>query len=413
MKKLFFLAFTFCLLHVTGIAQTTRMDGDKLIIRNTTGNTQKFLLTDTKTWHVTESVYIAPGESGTLYLKNSRKSVKNHQLSMVYDEQCYFHDLHSITIELERLRKQRQNRLIGEALFRALDQFFLKGKIGLIMDGAELLGGILNGKTYDDYVEDFERIAVENAIIDAMDGRMAKSLASASFPLLKLSAEEKFPEIENKIENNIRKLKNSTYITVDYQRSLSRYVTNEFHIDGLFPVSHSYKFEGIKGATADYLKHTIPYHVRLVNSWNQKFIGVFLSAAYGQSPLFYETDSDNPFFSNNSALSVNTIDVGAGLNYPIGSGSKTYWFFETGARSIFRNTYSFRSEETGTVENFTKNTTFEYDKSKFYLNIGLSISLKYFNIIGYYSYSGSKSDIWSSQVQVGLSVPLIRKYRYY
>jgi hypothetical protein len=104
------------------------------LVSNTDSNTLKFTLKNLKTGEVRSPVYILPGKTATFSLKNSKKAVKRHRLYSVYDEMCYYYDLELIKQELERLQKQRRRGIIGEAIARAFDQFFFKGKIGLAVD---------------------------------------------------------------------------------------------------------------------------------------------------------------------------------------------------------------------------------------------------------------------------------------
>jgi hypothetical protein len=394
-----FIIFFICSIGVIQIqAQTLSFRGDELTVLNTSVNTQKFLLKNIRTGIIEEQMYLLPGASKSFELKNNRKSVRRHRLYSVYDEMCYFYDLELIKIELEQLQKQRRNAIIGEALLRAFDQFFLKGRIGRVIDVVTLFNDVVNND-YDNFVRNFERTLTESKVIGAIDGRVAKSLASASFSLQKLAQEERYPGIEKKISNNINKLKHSSYVEINLEKTLNKYIRNEFHISASLPVSQSYKFDGIKDKTGAYSDYGIPYNIRLVNAWNKiNDFGIFVSAAYGLSPVLVD-----------HGLSYNTADAGVGIS----TGDRSYGFIELGVRNFFSNTYyypSYRDNETGEIRDFA---SFKYYKSKPYINIGLSISIKYINIFGYYSFSGKKDDLWTSQVQMGLSVPLIRKYRYY
>jgi hypothetical protein len=413
--KVFALVLIVCGLNITkSKAQKVKINDNQLIIENTGDNTQKFVLLNTKTWE-RNNVYIPPKQTGQLFLKNSRRSVKRHTLYMEYDIVCYESDMKMIARELEQLQRKRRMSIIGEALWKGLEQFFFKGKISATVGIINLLGNIINGKNVDDVSRDFSRMAMENEAINSIDGNFGKGLASASFALLKLAEEGNFPSIENKIKRNTKKLYNKESIKIDYAHDLNSYLRRELKIDVSVPISPSYKFENIKETTGDYLTHLTPYNMRFTFSWNKQDIGTFVSVAYGQSPVFYKTGDTHPssdLFLDNTSLSFNTVDIGVGLNCPLFR-SKTFWFFEFGARNFLKNTYSFNNAEFETMKDLQKNTDFEYYKTKLYCNAGLFVSLKYFYIFGYYSYSGNKTDILTGQVQAGISIPLTRRYKYY
>jgi hypothetical protein len=377
-------------------AQEFSISGDRLTIHNTSGNTLKVILKNVRKGTIKESAYILPDGNSTFILKNNRRSVRRHRIYCVYDEMCYYYDLELIKQELERLKEQRNSAIWGEAILGAFDQFFLKGRIGRTLAVLSLFSDVTEDN-YDDFVYKFEQTILESKVIDALDGRIAKGLASASFTLLKLGREERFPEIENKVSSNINKLRNSVPVEFNLDKTLPKYIRKELKVKISYPVSQSYKFDGVKDVPEEYNEHAFPYNIRLTNSWNNDFSGIFMSAAYGQSPFFVDR-----------ALSYNTIDVGVGLR----AGSKSYSFIEMGVRNFFANTYSYTGDDE-IITQFSKDNSFEYYKSKLYVNVGLSISLKIFNIFGYYSFSGKKNDLWTSQFQAGLSIPLVRIYRYY
>jgi len=395
-------------------SQTVRYDHGYLVITNSTGNYQKFVLGSNN--YNSNSILIAPNKSDKLYVGTKKKDIRLNKLYMIYDGDCYNKDLEIVNKPLEELRKQRLKSQLLIACLRALDQYFTEGKISAFVDEINILSGyVKGGKSINELIQDFVTMKVQDEIIASIDDKMARSLASASFVFLRLAEEEKFPEIDKMINNNMNKLRNSKRVDIDYANNIHSYNNYEMRVEGSFPVSQSYKAFNEKAVFGKYQTTQIPYNLRLVNTWRNIAHGFFISLDYCQSPLiegFINQEGINGVYDN--PFSYNTIDIGAGMNSYFGN-RNSYWFFELGARNFFRNEYMLPSATgVSSMRDYQKIQTFEYQKTMFYVNAGLSFNLKICNLFAYYSFSGKKdSAIWTSQVQAGISIPLFGKYTLY
>ncbi|MDR1169940.1 MAG: hypothetical protein LBK97_03800 [Prevotellaceae bacterium] len=65
------------------------------------------------------------------------------------------------------------------------------------------------------------------------------------------------------------------------------------------------------------------------------------------------------------------------------------------------------------LQDIRETSTFRYYNTNLYVNVGLRLNLKIGYLFGYYSFSGTKDHVCSSQVQAGLAVPLFRKSKYF
>jgi hypothetical protein len=381
-------------------------------IQNNTENTYKVELKYKNSWLSSSSVYLEPLQK--MEINNDVKYLKKISVEFSYDEVCLQKDLERILKEYEKLQTKE---FLGQVISAGISAFIYNiggGVILNLLNNAENILGVISGKKdITEAATDYLIGKFTNQAIKSLNDKNKETLAVFCIGLSKIRGNVNAPHLVKR-ENKCYGLYNESYSAIyslkDY---INKYMGYELSIETSVPISKSYKVEYTNNLKYGDFRYNdlYPYHIKMVNSFSM----FHLALGYAQSPLLYKPEeTESLFFANNKAASFNNIDIGLGFNYkPL----ELFFspLFEIGARNFFLNTYGYDNSivnENG-LTNITKTSSFEYYKSKVYVNVGAYIDLKYVYLFAYYSFSGSKKSVWSSQIQAGLSIPLYRKYSYY
>jgi hypothetical protein len=412
MKKIILIfVLLICAIAVSEAQSFKYIKGKGMEIQNNTENTYKVEFRYKNRW-MSSSAYLEPSQK--MEINNDVKYLKKMSLEFSYDKVCLQKDLERILKEYEKLRTQG---FIEQLIWAGIDAAIYRVGGGVILDlvnnAANILGVISGEKDITEAATDYLMRKFTNNAIKSLNDKDKETLAVFCIGLSKIKDNVNAPHL-TKRENQCYKLYNEQHSAV---YSLKNYINNfmdyELSIETSVPISKSYKVDytnNLKYGDFRY-KDLYPYNVKMVNTFGM----MHLSLGYGQSPLLYKPEeTKSSLFTNNKAISFNNIDIGLGINYK----ALDMFFspvFEIGARNFFLNTYRYDNGivNENNLTNIATTSSFEYYKSKLYVNAGAYINLKYAYLFMYYSFSGSKDLVWSSQVQAGLSIPLYRKYSYY
>ncbi|MEZ4887320.1 MAG: hypothetical protein R3E32_21490 [Chitinophagales bacterium] len=420
MKKLILILFIFSSICCDKtLAQEIYVDGQNknyIKVRNDLGYTHKFTLLNNETKSEKE-IYLTPNSSGRFDLKLSRKNIKKYSIITTYDINAYKQDLKIIQANYESRERQRRNDIIGESILRGLDEFFTGGKIFGFIDVSKLVIDAINGKDLGEWTEDLAITLIEKEIVDQMDTRAAKAAATSAFALKGLLQEKEYKDLDRRTDLCIERLGKGVKRETKLTNKIRRYPRYELSIEGTLPLKNEYTYTPISGnlvAEEDYKKNVMPYSIRMNHLWksNKSRSIFYIPMSYSQSPLLI-----NSLFPE-TALSFNHIDLCLGYGYRI-IGNPNIGLdlnLEIGGRANFRNSYS----NVG-GNDFGKIESFEYDEINPLLNGGITLDLKLFKLIGRYSYTlqidnkpkNTISNLTAEYYQVGLAIPLFKKYKFY
>lgn len=352
------------------------------------------------------SVCLSPSQSMSYSMGNTEKEIKKHFVRKQYDEECFDNDIKRILKEYEKLYEKQRFNAILTALFNAADYRFTGGLISDIMSGAnKILEVYKEEKSIEDAVADILIDKLTGETIKLLDDKNQETLAVFLISLSKFERSEIRSSRLVALENEcIRKLNSRETFDLDLKKYLKKNITYKFSIAASVPVSKSYKVEQNRDLSYAKYGDYLPFDIRLKNEFKLWQVSV----AYGQSPILYKAEAvEETLFSNSQAVSFNYIDVGVGINYSL----PIKPLLEMGVRNFFINHFSYDGYDNSSI-NFNKTSSFKHYKSNLYINVGYVFDFKYVELVAYYSFSGKKDNVWSSQVQVGLSIPLVKKYRY-
>jgi hypothetical protein len=330
-----------------------------------------------------------------------------------YDEVCFRRDMEAILTEYERIQTQEQINAFFNAILRTLDYRFTGGLVFGITDNVKTILDVANGnKSMEEAVADAFVGKLTNDAIKSIGDKDKETVAAFFVSLGQIKTNVRNPALEDRENQCIMKFNTQETKMFDLRDYLRKRMLYELTVEASVPVSRSYKVEQLRDLQyGDFEYNGLqPYHIRIVNS----FRNMHISAGYGQSSLLYRPDeTESPLFSNGRAVSFHYIDVGMGLD--VRSEAFIKPLLEYGVRSFFVNQYDYEMSDAimGRLQNIRETSTFQHYNTNLYINVGLHLNLKIGYLFGYYSFSGTKDHVWSSQVQAGLAVPLFRKNKYF
>ena len=186
--------------------------GYRIGYKNYTYGPLKFHLRNNNTGMIEESFLIKIGDgrgysSGYFKKEISDKNIHDYSVVMVYDKECYDHEIAGIRYA-ERMKRQELQRLAPYvALYNFLDLYLTGGNFSTAIDIANFAVERINGRNYDEWLVDVIKTAAEGKFIDEIDDIKLKTIVASAFSLSSIASE--FPEIQKRAERAFTKFTNA------------------------------------------------------------------------------------------------------------------------------------------------------------------------------------------------------------
>ena len=396
---------------------------------NNLGNYYKFSVISPS--GIKQSFHLAPGESQTVDFNFSKRNIKRYYVLVSYDVVSYNNDLKTIKNEFESREKARQNSIIFEGILRAVDQYFNDGNFFGFVDKSKLLIDLVNGKNLDAWAEDVATNVVEDAVIDKLDKKEAKSAAAAAFKLKELFQEQRYADLDRRTNESLSRLAGGITYKKNIDQEISYFNSYKLLAEVGISVKNNYTFLKSQSPSQFDLKEGYySYSIRLINYWNSRNRkgNSYFPVGFSQSPIFYKNIQPDSVYPFGTAIRFTHLDILYGYNYRIfGKNANLSLFFEGGVRGNLISKYKYQTDTQGGISNveLQENGLVYGDNLALNINpmlsLGLNLDLNYINFsirgVSTVSVHNTDKDTYSnlsaSSFHVGIGLPLIKKNKFY
>ncbi|AKP52340.1 hypothetical protein CA2015_2935 [Cyclobacterium amurskyense] len=404
--------FILILLNQNVIAQKARIYNDKVIIRNNSDYTLRYIVSNINNITV-DTLYIQPKKERTLLNVTSDKSdIRKSNIVMDYDLNSYRLD---IMREQNRIRRNSNIIAFIVGLDEALNDGKLKSAIDVIKAG---ISDGYKGKSFDEWFLEIVEILEKRKLYDEIDDPLIRGLLAYTIELEKTGE-----NINVNLEENIQMLGYNKKIKLS--NLLVTKLFNPVSLELGFPVGEKYKYIGRSDFDyGDLIYPIIPYNIKLFFNFKQDLginggvKSIVLSSS--QSSFLYDSSSADSVFSDNKGYSFRNIDLSYGLEVPLNFNNNQYnhdssfafkFAFDFGISSTFINRYSYEMHDSN-IESISKNSSFQDFSLYYFASFASKLSFKYIQVLARYTIN-SNPDYYRSVFNVGLSVPLFYHTKYY
>ena len=397
---------------------------NSLAIKNNLSFTHRFELID-GAGRVKSSLYLVPGQTGIIPITLSKRVVNQYKIRAIYDTRSYKVDLAAVKQEYE---KRESNRLWLEALefaARGLDTYFLEGVVFSTFDKAKIVVDILNGKDIEEVATDITVHLAESAIIESIDQKEARALASATLGLKDALVAGNYPDLNRYTNYAYERLIKNKSESHELKAFITWTVDYELIIEGFSPlIKNEYEYQySVEPQIGDYENSKYPYTIRLSNKWYMDEIRPSLNIGYQQGAFLYKTLEPDSIFLANQGYAFQHIDLTLGMGillFRIEQGGLEIGG-ELGGRANWVTSYSYEIGPDQNIVGINAQGEGKFDKIhpllNLYANLDLSVVKIMLQLSGASSIeegsgrtSNEEPSMFSvTQYQIGIGIPLFKK----